>query len=375
MTVRAGLLVGPALRIGYVALLLAGLGAATAILVTAGTGGSLGYDYRAYDLVVDRLFAGQSMYDLSLEFAGPFGLYLYPPPFALMVLPITLLPLEIAIPVWTILLVAMSVASIALLPVSRTTRWIVLLLASVSWPLIYGIKLGQVGPILLLMFAVGWRWMDRAWPLGVASAIGTIIKIQPALLIVWAALTGRWRAAAIGVVTAAAVSLLATIVTGPGAWFDFAGVVSRINRPLDTPHSFGFARIALEGGLSLTVATIIHWLNLGLTLAVVGLAIWRASAVGSYLAVVVASQLTSPVLWDHYALILLLPAAWLIHRRQWWAALIPLATSTPLLILNLEAPIIYPLAFWAALLGVTWAGLRESRLPKAPPSLAGAPAR
>ena len=49
-------------------------------------------------------------------------------------------------------------------------------------------------------------------------------------------------------------------------------------------------------------------------------------AVPSYLVAVVASQLLSPILWDHYAIVLLLPVAWLIDRGWTWAALIPLAT-------------------------------------------------
>jgi hypothetical protein len=73
----------------------------------------------------------------------------------------------------------------------------------------------------------------------------------------------------------------------------------------------------------------------------------------------VATQFVSPVLWDHYALILLLPVAWLIERGRWWAAAIPLVTSTPLIGWN--PPISYPAAFWVTLLAVTWEGLREGR--------------
>ena len=40
-----------------------------------------------------------------------------------------------------------------------------------------------------------------------------------------------------------------------------------------------------------------------------------ATAEASYLVAVVASQLLSPVLWDHYALLLLLPVAWLLAAR------------------------------------------------------------
>jgi hypothetical protein len=78
----------------------------------------------------------------------------------------------------------------------------------------------------------------------------------------------------------------------------------------------------------------------------------------SYLVAVVASQLISPILWDHYAMLLLLPVAWLLERRQWWAVLIPLATSAVVLLVSLP-PALYPIAFWAALLGVFAVGWRD----------------
>ena len=69
----------------------------------------------------------------------------------------------------------------------------------------------------------------------------------------------------------------------------------------------------------------------------------------SYLTTVVASQLLSPLLWDHYAVVLLLPVAWLLERRQWWATAIPLATSLPLI--GIVPAAVYPAVFAAGLLG------------------------
>ena len=59
-------------------------------------------------------------------------------------------------------------------------------------------------------------------------------------------------------------------------------------------------------------------------------------------------------------MLLLLPVAWLLERRQWWAALIPLVTSAVTLVVSLPA-VIYPVMFWIALLGVLAVGLREGR--------------
>ena len=45
-------------------------------------------------------------------------------------------------------------------------RWWIVLLAGLSWPFAYAVKLGQVGPILFLLFAIGWRWLDDPIRLG-----------------------------------------------------------------------------------------------------------------------------------------------------------------------------------------------------------------
>jgi glycosyl transferase family 87 len=331
------------------------------VLVQSANVGTLGFDFRAYDLAVDRLLAGQSMYDPAAQATGGFGLFFYPPPFAILIMPVALLPTELAVWTWTWLLIAASAAGIVLFPVSRRTRWIVGLLAALSWPLLYAIKLGQVGPTLLLLYAIGWRWMDRPWPLGLATGIGTIIKLQPALLIGWAAITGRRRAALIAVGVVAVLAVVGTLVAGPQAWLDEASLLGRVSRPIDTPEAYGLGRLAFEAGLGADVALLVHWANLALVLGVTAIAVWRGSAVASFLAVAVASQFVSPVLWDHYALILLLAVAWLIERGRWWAAAIPLVTSTPLIGWN--PPISYPAAFWVTLLAVTWEGLREGRGP------------
>lgn len=351
--------VRPVLRIAYAAALTGAVLFAGLIVLAAAANGTLGFDYRAYDLAVDRLLAGQSMYDESAQATGSFGLFFYPPPFALLILPFALLPTEIAVWAWTFALTAASVAGIWLLPVPRRVRWLVLLLAALSWPLVYAIKLGQVGPMLLLLFAVGWRCVDRPWPLGLAAGLGTVIKLQPALLIGWAVVTGRRRAALVAVAVAGVLAIVATVVAGPQAWLDEVSLLSRVSRPVLTPNAFGFGRLAYEAGLSEGAATFVHWANLALVLVVVAVVTWRGSAVASYLAVVTASQFISPVLWDHYALILLLPVAWLLARGQWWAALVPLITAT--FLVGITPPVAYPILFWVVLGAVAWLGLRDGR--------------
>lgn len=343
------------IRAAYAVALIGGVAWMLLVLYAADGAGKLGYDFRAYDLAVDRMLAGQPMYSADAQAMGGFGLFFYPPPFALLILPVALLPTDLAVWTWTGLLIGATVAAIGLLPVSLRTRLILLLLAALSWPLLYAIKLGQVGPVLLLLFAVGWRWLDRPWPLGLAAGLGTVIKLQPVVLIGWMALTGRRRATWIALGVIAVLAVVATVVAGPQAWSDWMSVLGRASRPVLAENDTGFGRLAYLAGAPEAVAVAIHYANVALVIGVTTLAVLRASTVGAYLAVVVASQFVSPVLWDHYALILLLPVAWLIDRGRSWAALIPLVTATALT--GLTPLIAYPVLFWVALLAVTWEGV------------------
>ncbi len=186
--------------------------------VLAAAGSTLGYDLAAYTGAADRLLAGRPLYDPNVDVAGGFAIYLYPPPFALLVVPLAPLTSALGPWPWIAALTVCFLGGVALLPVRTEVRWLVLLLGGLSWPLAYSLKLGQVGPILFLVFAAGWRWLDRPAPLGATIALGTIVKVQPALLFGWALLTRRWRTAAVGIVTLAVAAVVATLVAGPGTW-------------------------------------------------------------------------------------------------------------------------------------------------------------
>ena len=151
---------------------------------------------------------------MSFQTTGGFGLFYYPPTFAPLILPFGLLSATAAVWTWTALLIGSFVAGVAILPVTRTVRWWIVLLAGLSWPFAYAVKLGQVGPILFLLFAIGWRWLDDPIRLGASAALGTAIKLQPGILFVWAVLTRRWRAVAAGAVVLGGLAVAATLHRG-----------------------------------------------------------------------------------------------------------------------------------------------------------------
>lgn len=310
-------------------------------LIVAVAGSTLGYDYAAYGNAARRLLDGQPLYDTSVAVAGGFAIFLYPPPFALAMIPFALLPGDLGLWAWLACLVAAFLAGVALLPVRREVRWAVVFLAGVSWPYLYSIKLGQVGPLLFLAFAAGWRWTASPRNLGAAVAIGALIKLQPALLFGWLAGTRRWRALAVGAGACAAAAVLVTPVVGLATWADYATLLRRVSTPVTTPHNFTPGAVAFQLGVDEGVASMIEAAAIAGALAVAAWAWFRAPAMPAYLVTVVASQLLSPLLWDHYAMLLLLPVAFLVERRQWWAAVIPLLGWLP--------PVFVPLSFLVCL--------------------------
>jgi glycosyl transferase family 87 len=320
-----------------------------AILATAGS--TWGYDYQAYAHAAQRLLDGQRLYEPGVDLAGGFAIYLYPPPFALAFVPFVWLGDPLGLYAWTAVLIGCTVVAVAAMPVSVMLRWALLLMAGLDWPVLYSLKLGQVGPILLLLFVLGWRWLDRDRGLGMTIGIGALVKVQPALLGIWAALTGRWRAALFGFGIAAGVCLVTLPIVGIGAWADYVALLRQVSEPVATPHNFTPGAVLYQSGVDAGIATVIQWVVVAGTLAVVVIAARWRSASTSYVVAVVASQLVSPLLWDHYAIVLLLPVAWLVARGAWWALTIPVATSLPLLWVAPAA--VYPVVFLVALFAPT----------------------
>jgi alpha-1,2-mannosyltransferase len=189
--------------------------------------------------------------------------------------------------------------------------------------------------------------MDQPIRLGTAIAVGTIVKLQPAILLAWAVLTRRWWAVVVGAVVLAAAAVVATAVCGLDAWGAWLSILRSISAPITTPHNFTPGAVAYQVGLSEAAATVIQAANIVVVAALVVWASVRASPTVGYLTAVTASQLLSPVLWDHYAVLLLLPTAWLLDQGRRWAAAIPLVTSILLIWLP---PVVYPIAFWVALI-------------------------
>jgi alpha-1,2-mannosyltransferase len=345
-----------ALRVVAILSFVAGNGATLAF-----AGDTLGYDFLAYHQAAERLLAGQPLYDMSYTETGGFGLFYYPPTFAPLLVPLGALGAATATWVWIGVSLAVFLIGVALMPTSMTVRWWTLLLAGWSFPFVYAVKLGQVGPILFGLFALGWRWLDRPVAFGVVGALGAAIKLQPGLVLIWALLTSRVRAVLTGGAVLLVLAIVATALAGPAAWSDFLTLLRTVSDPITTDHNFTPGAVAFQAGVSPDHATLIQVVSTIAVAVIFVAAIRLATDEASYLVAVIASQLVSPILWDHYAMLLLLPVAYLLSAGRWWAALIPLATAWPLV--GLIPAAVYPVVFWVTLI-VTFLVGRAARDPR-----------
>jgi glycosyl transferase family 87 len=323
---------------------------------------TFGCDFSAYYGAAGRWLHGGQIYDLSVLSTGSCGTYQYPPPFVLLAAPFSLLGFDAGNWLWIGFLIGCWAVGTAILPVRVATRWMVLLLGAIGWPLIFGVRIGQVAPVLYLVFAWGWRNLDQPVRLGIAVALGTMVKLQPGLLGIWLLARRDWRAVAAAAVAGLAIVVIAAAV-GLWDWLGLLTLLRSLTDAVTVPTNLALGATLYSQGLNAPTSGTIQTVNTILVLVVVVVAGLRLPRTAGYLLAIVASQLVSPILWSHYALLLMLPVAWLLDRRLWWAAIIPIAEAW--ILLPVMPNWTYTVAFYAVFVALLVLGWRTRDLPEA----------
>lgn len=293
--------------------------------------GGFAYDYEAYDLAARRIAAGSALYPPGLaeayNSADYAGLYLYPPPLAIALVPLTILTPDQAAIAWLGLRIALLVLGVALLPVSGLARASVLAVAAISFPVWYDLNLGNLSVILFVLSAVIWRFRER--PAGsIALAAAGVLRYPFGLVLAAWLLARRWRAAAWTIAAGLAIGALTLPIVGVQGWLDYVSTLSGLRDVSAGEHNLSFATTAHAFGLPGPAGL---WVLLGV--AVAGLAsAWAALRRDAETAVVVSltgTILFFPFFHPHYLVQLLIPAAFLARRGQWWGLVLPLLGWLP----------------------------------------------
>ena len=390
--------VGPAPRhVGYVrtdaaAAALALVGAlvlAAALVAFQGSAGSA-YDFAAYFHAAQRLTAGQSLYQAVTQqgpFApGPAGLYLYPPPMAVLLRAIVPLGATAAALVWQALHIAALVLACAVLPVPRWVRLATFGVAGLSLPVLLDLNLGNVSLFVLLTGAVAWRTAAEVggptgsgrerrtpilgtarpgWSVGAGVLVALAIAVRPevGILLLWWAWRRQWAPLLAAIVAGLALAIGSTLVAGIDVWQAYGRLLLDLRSAGTASSDVGFATVAARLGLPEPLTTFLFVAGAVLAMAAV-LAMGRREREAGLVTVMTATLLVVPLLWPHYLVLLLLPGALLAAHGHPWGLVLPLLAWLP----GPALPLLAVLGCWAPLL------VRRTAAPQreAPSSHAGA---
>jgi len=291
-----------------------------------------GYDFSAYWQAGAHLLAGEPIYAPD-QLSGPYApqrqfLYLYPPPLTAAVAPLSaLFPTDYRLANWAwfglgVLIVAWMVLAVGrreglvegglgarfggLLEGRR--RWLLVGGAFALPPVVGELALGNVHLLLLGLLGLAWLGVRRGTAggeriAGIAVGVAAVIKVFPALLLLWFLLTRRWQAAAWVFLGASLAALVALPLTGLDPWRDFPTVLANLSAPSDTTDTLA-PTIWLAPYLGFTGARVLVTV---LGLAAIWWAARRRDERTSYAVAVCASLLIAPALYHHYLAILVLP--------------------------------------------------------------------
>jgi alpha-1,2-mannosyltransferase len=313
---------------------------ALAMTIFVGSAG-FGYDFAAYDSAARRLAVGEPLYlpDTPARYAaGQYeGLYLYPPPLAIALIPLTVLPPETATMVWMLLRVAMLVGACAILPVAGWIRAATFAVACISYPVLFDLNLGNISLVIVALAAVAWRWMDR--PVAAfAHASLVAVRFPFGIFFVEWLVERRWRAIAWTIGAGLALIALSLPIVGIGTYLDYVTILRDLPDISTGPHNLSLKSFALAVGAPEAVAGLLNLVGYAAGLAAIVYAGLRRDRATAFVVTATTTLLVAPFIHPHYLVLLLLPAAWLTASGHPWALALPLLGWLPDAVLPLVAP-------------------------------------
>jgi alpha-1,2-mannosyltransferase len=288
--------------------------------------------------------------------------FVYPTPFALPFIPFAVVPEQAAAVAFLILAVAAVLGSLWLLGVRDWRCYGVSLLGV---PVFGALGIGSIGAFLLLLCALGWRFRNRTVA-GVPLALAAVAKLFLWPVLVWLLVTRRFRALAASVATIGATLVLWASIDA-GGMRRYPETVRLLNE-VQRWKSYSVQSLFI----SLHVSALPSELAAGAA-AVVGVAalvlLRRRGDEVTFAAAVVLALIATPILWNHYLVLLLVPIAIARPRLAplWLLPLVLLATPRPE-----SLGVVWRIALMLSVIGlVAIQTVRRSSLRSLPEGLAG----
>ena len=229
----------------------------------------------------------------------------YPPLLPMLVIPLTLLPVSVAVLLWAALLGGAVALALYALDVRDPRCYFA---AFISAPIVTGVGLGNATMLLVPLIALAWRWRSRAIVCGSSLGLAIAAKLFLAPLLLWLLGTRRYRAAGVAVLTATLAVFLPWAVIGFDGLREYPDLL-RLASETFGPHSTSLATILSALGAQTWVAIYaasVAGLTFGALSFVAGR---RATDEASMAIAVMAAIFLSPIVWEYYYALVLIPLA------------------------------------------------------------------
>ena len=277
-------------------------------------GSNEGVDFRQFYAAAVRLLHGGDPYVTAFTALGQHHPFVYPPLAAFVIAPFTILTPHTASVVFGLICIALTPVALWIMNVRDWRIWSVTLVwapAFVAW------QTGNQTALLLVLLALLWRYRDRPLAAGALTAVAISMKVFMWPLALWLLATRRWRATGWGLLTGVIVNAVCWAMVGFDNLKPFVH-----NSGLDVTAYWraGYSIAATLAPLGIThstgsLLTLLASVLLGL--AVLYAAYVRHDERGALTLTVVLVLAASPIVWNHYLLLLLVPMAITCPRLNW----------------------------------------------------------
>lgn len=283
-------------------------------------GGDAALDFRQQYWVVGwRVLHGTNLYHWTYRQMAAGISFPYPALAAIVFVPFSLIPLGVSAAVFTIICVLAAWGTLRVLQVRDWRIYGVILM----WgPIIAAWQTANLTLLLGLGIALVWRYRDRPAVAGLLTALLLSLKSLVWPLALWLLVTRRYRAFAQMILGGLVINIVAWAVVGPG---QIPGFLSHSTYVIATHYWDGYGVPAFLSHLGFG-RTLGEAVEVVVALAVAGACFAngrrgddrRALTLGVALMLV-----ASPLVWNHYLALMIVPLA-ISRPRIGWAWILPM---------------------------------------------------
>lgn len=259
--------------------------------------GSYAIDFRQLYGAADDILAGASPYPAADALLSASGRpYVYPPLPAIVTLPLTVLPLDLAGLLVMAALVGVALSIPFVLGVRDWRCYGVVLL----WPpVLAAIQTGNVTLWLALAAALAWRFRDRIVP--VAGSMGVALSVKFLLwpLLLWLVATRRTLSAVLAAAIGAMLLVASWAVIGFDGLRGYPALLRRLEETVGD-DAYTISNLAQDLGAPDGIARAL-WLGVGFGLLVACVfVVRRGDETSAFILALAAALALSPLVWLHY---------------------------------------------------------------------------